>query len=1199
MPADHIAWEQVCELVSTALELAPGERDAFLNGAAVDAAVRAEAVSLVTASEKSTAALFDRGLEIVTPAIREVPMPSFWMGQRLGAYQVVGEVGEGGMGLVLVGERADGLYERKVAIKVIRSALATEDLVRRFQRETRILAKLQHPAITTLLDAGITGEQLPFLVMEFVDGLPIDQYAEREGLQLDGVLKLAVSLCEALVHAHAQGIVHQDVKPSNILVNRQGQLKLLDFGIAHLAHPGAEHGERTFLNFRAVTPAYASPEQFSGGEVDARTDIYSLGVVLFLLVTGELPFNLEGLSPVEIERILQTGDPTLPSRKAAVRFAREEVAVLDAVIEKAMHPDPAQRYGSAEELKEELLRIIAREEPRASARRHFAGRWWQRRRATVKWTALAGFAISAAGVAGLWQHVHRPARQAEGRGRISIAVVPVPNSSGQPWIATAVGEALATELSGGGQIRVIPPLEVAQAIRDLHSTPASVLTDPARTRLADRLGVEYLVEERSDLDSGGNTLHLEGALYRSKTKQAISTQRADGEIHDLEGATQHLAVSLARVLPLRRGLAAPPPPSLLPRSTAAVRAYTEGLGHLEALEPTAARDFFQQAAEAEPSSPVVHAALARTWSMLGYQQKAMAEAETAISLDSGLPLRTRLMLEAQANEIRRQWPAAIAAYSKLRDFDPDEVEHVMGLARCQLAAGNGEQAFATLRNAEQMPGLLGADPRIELLAATVEQELSRHAAALRDADDVLAAARERGATQLMAQAQAARASALETLGKLDEGLQAAQEAQRLFAQAGDIEGEGVSLIATGRVLEDHGQHEEAKQRYLKAEEIFVRTGDQSNAAVAENALGLVYDGEGDWQESLLHYTNALETFRRIDDKQRIPPALNAVGTIEGRLDHPDAEKRCYLEALQLLKQLHDDKRVAQEYNNLGILAIKEGDLDGAEREFKQALDISSQTGRMTGKIHAMFGLGHVAWNRGKLDEAHARYLEIIGIERRSSEMKQLAFALRVDAHVLHDRGDEQLAMKELAESQALRAAQKEVIAAAETQLSKITFDSDDGQTPTTDAQFEQLLTVFQTKKDDVDAADTELAWATSLLLQGRDADAAKHFQSARLLIRPLHDPDLSCTCDIVKAKIASKRGDAVTAEALLRKCLERARRHHDTPMEMNLHLLLAETKAAAGKASTALVVQYAQEARSHGFLRVASRLESLQKARSR
>jgi len=1197
MPEDQKHWEQVCELVAAALELAPGERTPFLNGTPVESAVRAEAVSLVCASERVTANLLDRGLEALGPAPGDAALPSFWIGRRLAAYEVTGEVGEGGMGLVLAGERADGLYERKVAIKVIRSILAGEQFVRRFQRETRILAKLQHPAITTLLDAGITAEQLPFLVMEFVDGLPVHEYAEREGLPMDGVLKLVVTLCEALEHAHRQGIVHQDVKPSNILVNTQGQLKLLDFGIARLAGAAEEYGERTLTNFRAVTPAYASPEHFSGSEVDARTDVYSVGVVLYLLVTGELPFDLEGMPAVEIERILKTGDAALPSRKAAVRFARSQVAALDAVIGKAMHPDPAQRYRSADELKQELLRILAHEEPRVSSRRYLAGRWWRRRKAMLKSPALAAAVVLAAGIAGFWlRHEQIPARKAEASGRIAIAVLPIANSSAQPWISTAVGEALGGELSAGGQIRVIAPADVAQAMRDLRLTPANGLNEQARVRLGDRLGAQYLVEEHSALSADGKTLHLQGAVYRSKTGQAISTQQADGEIRNLDEATQRFAVSVARVLPLHRNLTAPP--SMLPRSTDAVRAYTEGLAHLEALEPIAARDLFKQAAAAEPHSPVVHAALARTWNMLGYRQKATAEAETAISLDGGLPLRTRLILEAQANEIQRQWPAATAAYRKLRDFDPDEVEHVLGLARCQFAAGNGEQALTTLHQAEQMPGLLGADPRLPLLASTMEDNIGRHAAALKNADDVLAAARERGATQLMAQAQAARASALETLGRLDQGLQAAQEAQRLFAQAGDIEGEAVSLVATGRVLEDHAHHEEAKRCYLNAKEIFTRTGDESNAAVAENALGLVADGEGDWQESLVHYTNALEAFRRIDDKQRIPPALNAVGTIEGRLHHTQAEKRCYLEALQLLKQLHDDKRVAQEYNNLGVLAIKEGSLDEAEREFKQALEISSNTGRLAGKIHAIFGLGHVAWNRGKLDEAHARYQEVMAIARQTSEMKQVAFALRVDAHVLHDRGDEELAMKELAESQALREAQKEEIAAAETKLSKIVFDSDDGQAKTSDAEFHNLLSVFQSKKDDVDAVDTEIAWTTSLLVQGRTADAMKHLSSAGLLIRPLHDPDSSCDYDVVKAKLAAKRGDAVTAERLMGNCLEAARRHHDLPTEMSLRLELAQVRVAAGRESDAVLRRYAKDARSRGFLRVAGGLEALQRQRA-
>lgn len=383
MSSEQSTWDQVCDLVAAALELPPLDRKAFLDAAAVDPAVRAEAASLVDASDTPEINLLNRGLEILAPALADVQLPSFWTGRRLAAYQVVGELGEGGMGLVLMGQRADGLYERTVAIKVIRSSLAGEQFVRRFQRETRILARLQHPAITSLLDAGITEEHLPFLVMEFVDGLPIHEYAERQKLSLEGILSLVVTLCEALAHAHAQGVVHQDVKPNNILVNAQGQLKLLDFGIARLAGAPGDAAERTVTAFRAITPAYASPEQISGGDVDARTDIYSVGVVLYALVTGELPFNLQGLSPTEIERILQTGDPALPSRKASGRFARSKLAVLDAVIGKAMHPDPAARYANAEDLKQDLCRIVAGQQPAISPRRYVAARWWRRRKSSV------------------------------------------------------------------------------------------------------------------------------------------------------------------------------------------------------------------------------------------------------------------------------------------------------------------------------------------------------------------------------------------------------------------------------------------------------------------------------------------------------------------------------------------------------------------------------------------------------------------------------------------------------------------------------------------------------------------------------------------------------------------------------------------------------------------------------------------------
>ncbi len=276
-----------------------------------------------------------------------------------------------------------------------------------------------------------------------------------------------------------------------------------------------------------------------------------------------------------------------------------------------------------------------------------------------------------------------------------------------------------------------------------------------------------------------------------------------------------------------------------------------------------------------------------------------------------------------------------------------------------------------------------------------------------------------------------------------------------------------------------------------------------------------------------------------------------------------------------------------------MIAIHKGELDEAEHEFKLAFQIYSNSGRAVGTIYATDGLAHVAWNRGLLDEAHGRYQDAIRAARKIPEMKRVALALRADAHVLHDRGDEEEARRELAESLALREAQKEILAAAETRLSAITFDLDNGQTKTTDAQFQDLLTLFESKKDGVDAVDTELAWAASLLQQRRQVEADQHFAAAELLMRRLHDAELIDRFNLVKAKLAFSRGELVRAELLLSQCLKNARKRHDLPAEINLHLELAQMKTVQGRASDPMIRLFASDARRHGFLRAANRLDAL------
>ncbi len=328
-------------------------------------------------------------------------------GERVGRYQLIERIGAGGMGTVYRAERADGAFQQQVAMKLIRRELLSEDGLERFFAERQILARLEHPGIARLIDGGAEDLGIPYVVMEYVDGLPIDQYCERNALTLSRRVELLVRVCEALAAAHEQGIVHRDIKPGNILVNADGQPKLLDFGIAKVLD-GKDFGTPlpyTRTGNMAMTPQYASPEQVRGAQVGPPSDVYALGVLMYELCTGQRPYLFNNLSPAEIERTVCDSVPANPSASVAAQrvdlpsglsahaeLSRSLRGDLDRVVMTALRKEPEQRYGSVAELAADLRRYSRGEPVRGKG----AGRWYRARHFYARHRAGAiasGFAL--------------------------------------------------------------------------------------------------------------------------------------------------------------------------------------------------------------------------------------------------------------------------------------------------------------------------------------------------------------------------------------------------------------------------------------------------------------------------------------------------------------------------------------------------------------------------------------------------------------------------------------------------------------------------------------------------------------------------------------------------------------------------------------------------------------------------------------
>ncbi|HZP47713.1 MAG TPA: serine/threonine-protein kinase [Vicinamibacterales bacterium] len=380
---DAHRWQQISPLLDRALELTETDRLAWLGALRADAPTLAAELQMLLDEHRALAR--DRFLDGPSPSLGLSP------GQRVGAYTLVSRIGEGGMGTVWLADRSDGRFARRAAVKFPRLTLAAAD-EHRFRREGSIVGRLSHPNIAQLLDAGVTADGQPHLILEFVEGEPIDRYCERRALDAHDRIRLVVAMLSAVAHAHANLIVHRDLKPSNVLVTGEGHVKLLDFGIARLLQSDrAAATLATADDGSALTPAYAAPEQVTGGDITTATDVYAAGVLLFVLLTGTHPAGDQALrSPALLMKAIVERDPD--------RRLRGDI---DTIVRKALKKDPRDRYATAAALADDLQRYL-RHEP-ISARRdswaYRAGKLLQRNRLAASLAALAA-AAATAGVVG-------------------------------------------------------------------------------------------------------------------------------------------------------------------------------------------------------------------------------------------------------------------------------------------------------------------------------------------------------------------------------------------------------------------------------------------------------------------------------------------------------------------------------------------------------------------------------------------------------------------------------------------------------------------------------------------------------------------------------------------------------------------------------------------------------------------------------
>jgi serine/threonine-protein kinase len=354
-------WRTIEPLLDEVLGIAPERRAAWLaERCGGDTELREAVERLAGAYADAQRVLPSGAPDAVEALVRLAEAEALPQDGRIGPYRIVGEAGRGGMGVVYLAERADDQYRKRVALKLLRRGMDDPHLVRRFLEERQILATLDHPQIARLLDGGVTGDRLPWFALEYVEGEPIDRYCDARGLPVDDRLRLFLAVCDAVQYAHRNLIVHRDLKPSNVLVTAEGAVKLLDFGIAKLLPDGdATEATVTQIGRRALTPEYASPEQIRGEPVTVASDVYSLGVMLYLLLSARSPYRPERRREREIERAVLEEAVEPPSAAGPPERRRRLRGDLDVIVLTALRKEPGRRYQGVEALAADLRRHLA------------------------------------------------------------------------------------------------------------------------------------------------------------------------------------------------------------------------------------------------------------------------------------------------------------------------------------------------------------------------------------------------------------------------------------------------------------------------------------------------------------------------------------------------------------------------------------------------------------------------------------------------------------------------------------------------------------------------------------------------------------------------------------------------------------------------------------------------------------------------
>lgn len=954
-------------------------------------------------------------------------VPTFVPGELLaGRYRVVRFIARGGMGEVY--EAEDQELGGRVALKTVRGEqVEGEKTIQRFKREIQLARKVSHPNVCRTFDLGRhrlppakPGEpetDLLFLTMELLEGETLTQRVKKLGrLAPQAAFPIVKQMAAALECAHEAGIVHRDFKCSNVLLvpGKVGErVVVTDFGLARGETDATVTGADDVLG----TPAYMAPEQVRGGRAGPPADLYALGVVMYEMVTGSLPFPGESPLSIAVRRLKE--NPAPPRRLVPSLDARWEAAIL-----RCMEREPEDRFESASD----VVRVLEGETvPVGRKKRRLA-------------FAAGAAAVVVAAAIGFWLARSRPApaptpaapAAAEApasatKPRRSVAVLGFKNL-GQPqanWMSTAIAEMLRTELAAGGGVRTVAGENVARMKLELSLAETDSLAPDTLSRIRTLIAADYVVLG-SYLALGKDKLRIDLRLQDAGGGELLTSSAAEGSESELFQLVSEAGLKLRAALGLGEvsAMDASEARASFPTDPAAARLYSEGLAKLRVFDALEARARLERAAAAEPRHPLIHAALASAWQALGYDAKARGESLQAFELAKELPREERLAVQGLHYETTDDWDKAVETYKALLVFFPDRLDYGLRLAAALTAAGQGKQALEVARELERLPAPDSADPRIDLAKAAAAKAMTDFPLQLEAARAAAEKATRQGARLLLAQARLAEGTALVNSGKLQEARRACEESGEIFAAAGDggnvARSENIIAVSHARA----GDMANAKRRFEKSLSAFRRIGDQRGIAAQLTNVALATLFLGNAAEARRLNSEALAISREIGDKSGVARALNNLAkTLDEMNDLPGARRR-FEEAIAAYREIGESRNAALATSNLGEVLQRQKDLAGARRQFEASLELSRAAGARADSAVTLTLLAKLLVEQGDLDGAGRAQQDALALFRAENDRRGEAGVLRAQADLADERGAKDAAKRLRAQAERLDAETK-------------------------------------------------------------------------------------------------------------------------------------------------------------------------------